>query len=178
MPIHDWTRVNAGLFHHFHQSWIARLSEVLNSGVLPPGYFALAEQPTARLIPDVLTLQHKPEPVEHPSPRRNGGVAVAARPPRTRFVCQAEADSFVSKANRIAIRHPLGDVVALIEIVSPGNKSSRPALRSLVEKSVDFIRQGIHLLLIDLFPPSSRDPARHSQGHLGRDRGRALRAAR
>ncbi len=21
MPIHDWTRVDAGLFHDFHQSW-------------------------------------------------------------------------------------------------------------------------------------------------------------
>jgi hypothetical protein len=22
MPIHDWTRVNAGIFHHFHHAWI------------------------------------------------------------------------------------------------------------------------------------------------------------
>ena len=22
MPIHDWTRVDAGIFHHFHQRWI------------------------------------------------------------------------------------------------------------------------------------------------------------
>ncbi len=26
MPIHDWTRVDAGLFHAFHQSWIVILS--------------------------------------------------------------------------------------------------------------------------------------------------------
>ena len=22
MPIHDWTRVDAGIFHHFHTSWV------------------------------------------------------------------------------------------------------------------------------------------------------------
>ena len=27
MPIHDWTRVDAGLFHAFHQGWIIRLSD-------------------------------------------------------------------------------------------------------------------------------------------------------
>jgi hypothetical protein len=49
-------------------------------------------------------------------------------------------------------------VVAVIEIVSPGNKSSRNGLRAFVEKNLDFLRQGIHLLVIDLFPPTARDP--------------------
>src|SRR5262249_52574373 len=56
------------------------------------------------------------------------------------------------------IRHPLGRVVSVIEIVSPGNKGSRSALRSFVEKSVDFLKHGVHLLVVDLFPPSVRDP--------------------
>ena len=44
MPIHDWTRVNPGIFHHFHLEWIGDLSRVLNRGLLPPDYYALAEQ--------------------------------------------------------------------------------------------------------------------------------------
>src|SRR5688572_5029338 len=36
--------------------------------------------------------------------------------------------------------------------------ASRAQLRSFVEKSADLIRQGIHLLVIDLFPPGKRDP--------------------
>jgi hypothetical protein len=158
MPIHDWTRVNLGLFHHFHQLWIAYLSTALNAGALPSGYFALAEQPSAGLTPDVLTLQLKSGRTDHFEPGGNGGVAVSNRPPRTRFILQAEEDACVLKANRIAIHHPLGDVVAIIEIVSPGNKSSRTALRNFVEKAVSFLRQGVHLLIIDLFPPSPRDP--------------------
>src|SRR5207245_9048424 len=44
------------------------------------------------------------------------------------------------------------------EIVSPGNKGSRSEFRAFVEKSAELIRQGIHLLVIDLFPPGKRDP--------------------
>jgi hypothetical protein len=64
----------------------------------------------------------------------------------------------LARGNRITIRHPLGRVVCVIEIVSPGNKSSRSALRAFVEKTVEFLKQGIHLLVVDLFPPSARDP--------------------
>ena len=70
----------------------------------------------------------------------------------------AELDLYALKADRIAIRHRLGDLVAVIEVVSPGNKSSRAAIRSFVDKAVAFLRQGVHLLIIDLFPPTPRDP--------------------
>ena len=65
---------------------------------------------------------------------------------------------YAAKADRIAVYSPLGDVVAVIELVSPGNKNSRHAIRSFVDKTLDFLRQGIHILIIDLFPPSRRDP--------------------
>ena len=44
MPIHDWTRVRSNRFHDFHQGWTIALRNALNAGVLPPGYFATAEQ--------------------------------------------------------------------------------------------------------------------------------------
>ncbi len=43
MPLHDWTRVNAGLFHHFHQGWCWTISSALIRGQLPDGYTALVE---------------------------------------------------------------------------------------------------------------------------------------
>jgi hypothetical protein len=69
-----------------------------------------------------------------------------------------EADLYAGKANRVTIRHRHGRVIAVIEIVSPGNKSSRAALRSFVEELADLLCQNIHLLVIDLLPPSPRDP--------------------
>lgn len=68
------------------------------------------------------------------------------------------ASTLAARANRIAIRHRLGDVVSLIEIVSPGNKSSKAAMRQFVDKAVEFLEAGVHLLIIDLFPPTARDP--------------------
>jgi hypothetical protein len=69
-----------------------------------------------------------------------------------------ENERYARKANRIAVRHELGNVVAVIEIVSPGNKGSKHAIRSLVEKATDLIRQGVNLLLVNLLPSGPRDP--------------------
>ncbi len=157
MPIHDWSRVPAGLFHHFHQRWAVAICDALNAGRLPRGYYALIEQSTAGLYPDVLTLERRPRAGEGGNGSR--GIALATAPPRTRFVSQAsEEDVYAAKANRIAIRHPLGEIVAVIEIVSPGNKGSRHAIKSFLDKTVELLQRGIHLLIIDLFPPSARDP--------------------
>jgi hypothetical protein len=56
------------------------------------------------------------------------------------------------------LHHPLGRVICVIEVVSPGNKGSRRGLDKFVEKTVGFLCQGVHLLIVDLFPPSPRDP--------------------
>ena len=160
MPIHAWSKTDAGLFHHFHQSWIVYLCRGLNDGVLPPDYFALAEQVTAGPIPDVLTLRHASSRPDAGSSRGDalGGVALAEVAPRTMFLRRAEPDIYALKADRVSIRHREWGVVAVIEVVSPGNKSSKAALRSFVDKAVAFLRQGVHLLVIDLFPPTPRDP--------------------
>jgi hypothetical protein len=156
MPIHDWTRVDAGLFHAFHQSWIIKLCDTLNADRLPADYFALPEQSISGPIPDVLTLELAPESGE--TNRTAAGLAVATVPPKVRLVRHAEDRIYVRKANRVAVRHRHGQIVAEVEIVSPGNKASQYELRAFVEKSSDLIMQGVHLLVIDLFPPSKRDP--------------------
>jgi hypothetical protein len=165
MPIHDWTRVAAGIFHDFHHEWISTIKHALNQGLLPPDYYALAEQVAGGLHPDVLTLgRDRPASASadngpSQTPSRNGGIALATAPPRVRFTATAEEEIYARKRKRIAIRHVSDDrIVALIEIVSPGNKATRYALRAFVEKSVEFIEAGIHLLILDLFPPGPRDP--------------------
>jgi len=39
MPIHDWPRVIAGVFHDFHSRWTTHLAEALNENHLPKGYY-------------------------------------------------------------------------------------------------------------------------------------------
>ena len=154
MPIHDWTRVRANRFHDFHQSWMLAIRNALNAGVLPPGYLAMAEQVTGGPQPDVVTLSLP----ESPRTVEPGGIAVAAAPPTVRIRTSAEAVRYARKADRIAIHHPDGAVVAVIEIVSPGNKDSEHAIRAFARKAVEFLHAGIHLLIVDPFPPSRRDP--------------------
>jgi hypothetical protein len=156
MPVHDWSRVDPNLFHDFHQTWTINIRNILNWGLLPKGYSALVEQHAGGVVPDVIALQRRSRP-NRPT-ERTGGNVVTASPPKTRHVVQAKAEISAALGNMITIRHPLGRVVCVIEIVSPGNKSGRSVLRSFVEKTAEFLRQGVNVLVIDLFPPSARDP--------------------
>jgi hypothetical protein len=160
MPIHDWTRVEAGIFHHFHHEWISALARALNAGVLPPDYYALAEQIAGGVGPDVLALESAELRPDDPSQAvSSGGVALETAPPAVRFTATAESEIYSARRSRVAVHHSSDDrVVAMLEIVSPGNKSSRHALRSFVDKAVEMLQRGVHLLIIDLFPPTPRDP--------------------
>src|SRR5262245_2186671 len=120
MPVHDWTRVDAGLFHAFHQRWISALCDAFNTGGLAPAYFALPDQYISRATPDVLTLRLSSE--GEGDAEGAGGLAVSAAPPRARHVLRLEASNYARRADRITVRHRHGDVVGIVEIVSPGNK--------------------------------------------------------
>ncbi len=123
MPIHDWTRVPAGLFHDFHQTWTIYLKTALNRGILPKQFQAIVEQDANDADSDLPEKQH-----------------------------------YARRANRIAIKHQLRRTVAIVEIVSPGNKASRQAILEFVGRVNDYLQRGVHVLIVDLFPPSLWDP--------------------
>lgn len=156
MPVHDWSRVDANLFHDFHQTWTIGIRNALNGGLLPPGYSALVEQHAGGVAPDVLTLEHRSRPTR-PTARSPGAVLTAPLPLGWQRIPTTN-QTIAARGNRITIRHSLGRVVCVMEIVSPGNKSSRAALANFVDKAVAFLNAGVHVLIVDLFPPSSRDP--------------------
>jgi hypothetical protein len=152
MPIHDWTRLEAGDFHDFHQGWVVNLAKALNGGLLPSAYMAMIERVSGRPILDVdIPQTHEPK-------SGSGGIAIAEAPPTARLIARVETPDYARRADRVVIRHGRGKVVAIIEIVSPGNKASRHALRSFVEKAAEILSQGVNLLVVDLFPPTPRDP--------------------
>jgi hypothetical protein len=158
MPIHDWTRVLPGSFHDFHCSWITHIKEALNGGLLPDEFYALAEQHSNDVIPDVLTLSHRRSP--HSEKPLSGGVLLEESPPKIGIhMVASEETAYRTLRRTVVIRHRTGrEIVAMIEVVSPGNKSSQRALEQFVDKSVAAIQQGIHLLVIDLHPSTIRDP--------------------
>jgi hypothetical protein len=157
MPVHDWQKVSAGVYHDFHNAWLAELRKALNRGILPDGFYALIDQIAGKTGPDVLSLQG---PTATERPDRHAAVAsVAVSPPKVRHVVRMEKAAYARKRKTLAIRHSSDDrIVAMIEIVSPGNKSSTLAFRQFLDKVASALDQGIHLLVVDLFRPTPRDP--------------------
>lgn len=151
MPIHDWSRVPSGLFHHFHQTWSVQISLALNGGMLPRGLSALVEQRAGPYEGDVLTIETRGVSKD------DGGVATMPAPQAT-IIRRTTKEIYADRGNQVVIRHHLGRIVAVIEILSPGNKDSRASLRDFVEKTLALMRKGVHLLIVDLFPPTPRDP--------------------
>ncbi len=167
MPMHDWSQVQAGIFHHFHHSWIEEIARALNRGVLPPDHYALAEQFVGGFGPDVLTLKDAPSPDDSgPSdlafqPGRSdgtGGTAVLSLPD-IEVTAETDMQYYRRKQKVVSVRHVSDDrVVAVIEIVSRANKANRAGLEAFVEKAAALLEEGIHLLILDPHPPTRRDP--------------------
>ncbi|HYH63937.1 MAG TPA: DUF4058 family protein, partial [Urbifossiella sp.] len=150
--MHDWTRVTPNEFHTFHNSWVTALYTALNAGLLPPDYYAMADFSLPTVIPDVLTLQRSAA-----GPAVPAGLATA--PPRTRFVA-AEDRKLRPRTRRVSVctstprRHT---IVAIVEIVSPSNKAKRSELRDFVGKVTGALDAGVHVLVVDPFPPGPHD---------------------
>ncbi len=160
MPIHDWSRAEAGIFHDFHHAWIEEIKRALNDGLLPADYYALSEQRASGLEPDVLALQLSsggaPPP---PQARDNGSSGLRLTPPKLRPTAESDQDYYRKKQSVVAVRHVSGDeLVAVVEIVSAGKKSSRAAVADFVQKSSTLLAHRIHLLLVDVHKPGARDP--------------------
>ena len=169
--IHDWPRVG-GFWHTFHVAWVAEIYRQLNEGVLPDGYYAEAEpqggfsvesrgdddapefggpSDESRFEGDVVTLRSA-------GAAETGGTALAERPPKVRV-----ETPFVAAppgARRVAVRRGRDDrTVALIELASPGNRDGRAKVRAFCDKIEAAVLGGIHVLLIDFFPPNRFAPA-------------------
>ncbi len=160
MPVHDWISVDAGIFHAFHHDWITELARALNRGLLPEDYYALPEQQAAGFGPDVLTLQAAPADPGGETAAAPGGTATIVRTrPHAWRIAETDVEFYRRKKSSIVVRHVSGDrIVAILEVVSPGNKASRHALRALVEKACELLEHRIHLLMVDPFPAGRRDP--------------------
>src|SRR5690348_8059179 len=118
MPVHDWTRVSAGVFHDFHCTWIPLVKIRLNDGLLPNGYYAQVEQAAGDVTTDILTLQTDGQPDD--AARDNalgeegvpdGGIAVSVAPPQVAITASLESAHYASRARHLTVRHSSDDRV-------------------------------------------------------------------
>lgn len=156
--MHDWTRVDDGIFHGFHGLWIAALNNTLNDGLLPAGFYAYPEQHAGRYISDLIVLHAVPPSGVQPLPPSTGGLAVAEAPPQVRHRSEL-SPSARARQRTLAIRHVSGHrLVAVVEIVSPANKDRWEHVDELAGKVDGLLSAGVHVLLVDPFPPGKHDP--------------------
>lgn len=127
---HDWSRVPAGLYHDFHQSWAVKLSGRLNASVLPQGYYSLVTR-------DVF-----------PGTEAEGAI-----------LGESDLAAYARLANAITVYSEPDDAgVATIEIVSPGNKWCRAAVEDFRKKVLSRFERGQSLLVVDPLPLTDSAP--------------------
>src|SRR5579875_1047794 len=114
MLIHDWSRVDANMFHHFHPRWTIAICNALNADLLPSSFSARVERHAGGLVPDVLAVQQRPQGSGSEEP--HGGI-LTSDTPKTRLVRQAKT-VLAARYNRIVIRHHMDEVVCVLETVS------------------------------------------------------------
>jgi hypothetical protein len=65
----------------------------------------------------------------------------------------------LARRRSLAIRHVSGHrLIALLEIVSPANKDRARHIEDFAAQAVSALDVGVHLLVVDLFPPGRHDP--------------------
>lgn len=154
MGAHDWTRMPDGLFHGFHTRWLTHMAEALNNGILPDEYSAEAELHFGRPESDVLTLR---DDLNRPADQEAGGVAVADAPPKVRHK-RLMTVAPQARPRTLAVRRVTGTLVAVIEIVSPANKDRAEHVTRFVDKVCTALRNGVHVVVLDIFPPNRHTP--------------------
>ena len=157
MPIHDWTRSRCGIVSRVSSELDHRLAQCPEYGRVAP-----------RLLRPRRAVDSRPDPGRtglcicrrrtRNRPAPTPGLAVAAVPPVPSLSAASRRKSTRARPTGSRFGTGCGDIVAVIEIVSPGNKASKHALHSFRREGRGIDRQGVHLLVIDLFPPSKRDP--------------------
>lgn len=158
MPMHDWTKVEAGIYHHFHNMWLQAIARSLNGGLLPGTYYAMTEQVTLSSEADILTLQGPPQNGVQLKPG-HGLHTLSATRPAVALLEKEEKAIRKRPRERVAVRHVSNHkVVAILELMSPGNKSGVRTFNAFVAKAIAVLDADVNLFVVDPFAPSSRDP--------------------
>jgi hypothetical protein len=160
MPLHDWTRVDAGIYHDFHTVWMTLLRLELARGLLPPDYYVLIEQQVRedeRYGIDVLALYKSPAAPPAGTtrqPRTGGGLALRTPPQVGRHLTHPRY-----RHRTLVVRHVSGNrVVALIELASPGNKDRAASVEQFVTMVRTALDAGVSVVVLDPFLPGKHDP--------------------
>jgi hypothetical protein len=145
MPLHDWKDERG--WDGVHLLWLSELVRWLRPR-LPEDFRAYVGSVPALTVestngrPDLQVRRWQPEP---PGPVQEAPISLLE--PDLEGVATFTFDP----QRAIHIDHH-GCLVAAIELVSPRNKDRREAKEAYCSRYLGYLRQGVHLLLVDLLP--------------------------
>ena len=153
MPLRDHFHPPLANLRHwesFHAIWTAEIVRTLNRSVLPPGCFAEAQVHVgSRVEIDVATFTGETSSSSGPSGVNGSGVAavtwVVSAPPLVMpaiFPDEIEVQVFDTSGG--------ATLVAALSLVSPGNKDRPEARRAFAAKCLNYLQQGIGLVIVDI----------------------------
>jgi len=140
----------------FHGRWAASLSDALNAGLLPSGYFAEMQVTLAggRIEVDVPTLGEGTNghpPLSTPGSQEGGRALLTTTvwaPPAPALELPA---NFPDEVEVLVFGTEGGPtLVGAIELVSPRNKDRPEARRAFAIKCLAYLQQGIGLVVVDV----------------------------
>ncbi|ETX04157.1 DUF4058 family protein [Candidatus Entotheonella palauensis] len=142
MPLHHWPNARVP-WRSFHNHWIVRLVEYLNADVLPSGFQARPTELIIGIEPDLLRLQDSDQPetdrqISSQSTLGEATTTAVLPPPAERPMVG------------IYSAYDTNRIVAVIELVSPGNKDGPEAVKHFVEKALFLLQEGVHVMVIDV----------------------------
>jgi Protein of unknown function (DUF4058) len=131
-----------------HSAWSGEIMRRLNGHWLGPEFVAIERKTVSEHSEiDIATYEHRLEP----GGSETNGVAVATLPTWTVSSPAISYAATFPELNEIqVISEEAGRLVAAIELVSPGNKDRPAAREAFAAKCVDYIGQGVCVVVIDV----------------------------
>lgn len=131
----------------FHTTWCSALADLLNNDLLPPGYLALEYvSPGPAIEIDVATFTNPS------ATNTNGSTATLPRTLWTPATAPVVLPFEFAEQASVEIHETGGgrNLVATIELVSPGNKDRETKRRQFTAKCLPHLSNGIGVIIVDV----------------------------
>lgn len=138
----------------FHGYWASAIGGALNSGLLPPGYFAEMQVTLGTQIEvDVASLEGRAngEPERQQSTGK-GGVATLAKRVWAPVAAAMDMPAIFPDDIEVLVFSDVGGptLAGAIELVSPRNKDRPAARRAYASKCLAYLQRGVGVVLVDV----------------------------
>lgn len=165
MPVRDHFHPpisEAAGWEEIHTQWIANLTRNLNREWLPEGYRAAPERSFGPEIQVDVGVVREPQAVYAAHLGREERLSSYEVPQPDATVAGA-----VSPHARVVIGNASGRLVAVVELVSPGNKDDAPARNAFTGKLESYLRAGVSVAMVDLVTNRRHNLHNHWAGLYG-----------